>query len=82
MLLNNELRYYTIFHRQNFGDMYGIVIDEQLPDVLIECLSNIGRIKMFEAINDDHIECWVNVPGRGCEVYMLFPYDEGVIEVI
>jgi hypothetical protein len=36
---------------------------------------------MFEAINEDHIECWVDVPNRGCEVYLLFPYDEGVIEV-
>jgi len=36
---------------------------------------------MFETINEDHIECWVDVPNRGCAVYLLFPYDEGVIEV-
>ena len=36
---------------------------------------------MFEAIDNDHIECWVNTPNNGCVSYMLFPYDEGVIEV-
>ncbi len=81
MLLNNEQRYYTIFHRHNWGDMYAIIIEETLPDVLIECLQNIGKIKMFETIDNDHIECWVETPKDGCVVYMLFPYDEGVIEV-
>ena len=81
MLLNNDLRYYTVFHRHMAGDFYNAIIEENLPDVLIECLQNIGTIKMFETIDNDHIECWVDIPSRGCEVYLLFPYDEGVIEV-
>ena len=81
MLLNNDLRYYTVFHRHMAGDFYNNVVEENLTDALIECLQNIGKIKMFEAIDNDHIECWVDVPNRGCEVYLLFPYDEGVIEV-
>ena len=81
MLLNNEARYYTLFHRHPLGEFYSNIVEENLPDVLIECLQNIGTIKMFEAINDDHIECWVNKPNNECIVYLFFPYDEGVIDV-
>ena len=36
---------------------------------------------MFEPIENERIECWVNTPDDGCIVYLFFPYDEGVIEV-
>lgn len=81
MLLNNDKRYYTVFHRHTLGDFYNVIIEEYIPDVLIECLQNIGTIKMFEPIENERIECWVNTPDDGCIVYLFFPYDEGVIEV-
>lgn len=74
MLLNNDIRYYTLFHRFELNN-------ETMEDVIIECLQDLGVIKMID--NDtDKIECWIDSEEYGTIVLYLFPYDRGVVEVI
>ena len=72
MLLCNELRYYTIFHVCN-------EYDENVEDIILECLKNIGVIQQINKTEDGRaIECWVK-NDKGTFMFMLFNYDEGVI---
>lgn len=73
MLLVKDISYYTLFVVNNDSD-------ENISDVIIECLSNIGGI--IDIDNDDTgaIEVWVKDPEGEAHIGYLFPYDEGVIE--
>ena len=72
MLLCNELRYYTIFHVCN-------EYEENVEDIILECLKNIGVIQQINKTEDGRaIECWVK-NDKGTFMFMLFNYDEGVI---
>lgn len=79
LLCRDTLNYYTLLHRHIAGDFYNAIVEENLEDVVIECLQNIGPIKMIEP-DGEKVECWVQTP-NGCVAVYLFPYDEGVIEV-
>lgn len=70
MLLNNELRYYTIFERTK-------TTDEDFILCLKDCLASVGDIKTIEEENGA-IGIWVTTTAY-CHCLYLFPYDEGVV---
>lgn len=70
MLLSNELRYYTVFIvNKNY--------DENVEDIVFECLNDMGTIKQINEAQDG-IECWI-VNDDGCFMFMLFNYDWGIV---
>lgn len=72
MMLSNERKYYTVF---NF--LSGKDDTREAADQVINCLMNIGGIKSIEITADKvAIEIWIDT-----DVYYLFPYDLGVIEI-
>lgn len=86
MLLCNEKKDYTIFHRQ-YDSIRGIYldnageIDDTLERILIdECLPNRGQTKSIELTeNKDAIEIWLSIDGESF-CYYFFPYDMAIIE--
>jgi len=86
MLLCNDRKDYTIFHRSYNGttklfcDNEGTV-EETLETVLIdECLPNRGETKSIELTeNKDAIEIWISI-NKESYCYMFFPYDAAIIE--
>lgn len=73
MLLNDELRYYTIFHINEDAN-------EVIHGVLQECLENVGDlidVDFNEAT--DACECWVKNNNQ-VSMFVFFVYDMGVIE--
>lgn len=74
MLLSNELRYYTVFHRVN---------KENTPIIereVIECLQEQGVIQIIDFDNSgNNVECWIKNE-KGTFMFLLFNYDWGVIE--
>ena len=77
MLLNHELRYFTLFHQESpqfrhitKGNIYAI-------------LEELGEIKSIELTNDSMaLECWVSLNNdpEDTHVFVLFDYDRGVVE--
>lgn len=86
MLLCNERKDYTIFHRrydnkiEQFLDNAG-TNEETLEKILIdECLPNRGGIKSIELTEDKNaIEIWLSIDEESF-VYYFFPYDAAIIE--
>ena len=86
MLLCNERKDYTIFHRrwdgaiEQFLDNVG-TIEDTLEKILIdECLPNRGRTKSIELTeNKDAVEIWISIDGESY-CYYFFPYDAALIE--
>jgi hypothetical protein len=76
MLLSNELRYYTVFKIEPYGEAI-----ESFGDLLVSCLREIGDIKSIEVIEDGTAEIWVSSPDNPetADVFYLFPYDNGVL---
>lgn len=71
MLLCNDLRYYTVFIKD---ESY----EEAIEDVLIECLNNLGEIKSIDFTNEnDAIEIWFY---REDELYVSYFFVYGGIE--
>ena len=78
MLLNNERKYYTVFH---LPENKAILLISKIEDEVIECLKEQGAIKSIEKIDDNTIEAWVyDDVEEAAYVYYLFNYDKGVIE--
>lgn len=73
MLLNNENRYYTVFQLNENSN-------ENVADVLQECLENIGEIKAINEKDDGAFEFWVSTETESA-AYLFFDYTFGVIEV-
>ena len=73
MLLNNELKYYTIFLIGLASTLFNKPEDE-----IIECLQAQGEIKEITLV-ENGIECWVTKDNESF-VYYLFEYDKGVIK--
>lgn len=72
MLLCHDLRYYTIFLKNKS-------YEENMEDVVIECLEYFGDIKSIEYDEDSNvIELWFTYEEEPFVAY-LFGYDEGVI---
>ena len=87
MLLCNEKKDYTIFHRNQklkngeFLDRSEGYTGEYLETVLIdECLPNRGYTKSIELTeNKDAIEIWISIDDDSY-CYYFFPYDNAIIE--
>ena len=85
MLLCNDRKDYTIFHRNEtedglFKDSEGLT-DDVIEKILIdECLPNRGRTKSIELTeNKDAVEIWISIDGESY-CYYFFPYDAAIIE--
>lgn len=74
MMLNHDLRYFTIF-------TYGK--DKPVPDwmasSMIDIAQSLGTLKSIE-IAPNMAEFWIT-SSAGCNMYAVFPYDKGVIEI-
>lgn len=87
MLLCNENKDYTVFHRNKktdngeFLDLCEGYSGDRLEKVLIdECLPNRGRTKSIEIAQDNGaVEIWISIEGESY-CYYLFPYDTAIIE--
>ena len=87
MLLCNENKDYTIFHRHRksengeFLDLSEGYEGEILENVLIdECLVNRGKTKSISLTETkDAIEIWISINGDSY-VFYFFPYDAAIIE--
>lgn len=74
MLLNNEIRYYTLFHKSaNSNESFG--------DVVKECVEGFGTIKDVASVENNAFEIWVTDEKNETYCFMLFDYTAGVIEV-
>ena len=74
MLLNNEIRYYTLFHKS--ADSV-----EPFGDVVKECVEGFGTIKDIASVENNAFEIWVTDEKNETHCFMLFDYTAGVIEV-
>jgi hypothetical protein len=87
MLLCNERKDYTIFHRnydataETFCDNCTHCTVERIEKILIdECLPNRGNTKSIELTEtEDAIEIWISIDGESY-CYYFFPYDTAIIE--
>jgi hypothetical protein len=74
MLLNNDLRYYTVFLTKTaFLDDLKVIEDE-----VIACLHDLGVIKSISINDDGVVECWVTIDDKSYPLF-LFDYTKGVI---
>ena len=85
MLLCNDRKDYTIFHRNEiedglFKDSEGLIEDVIEKILIDECLPNRGGIKSIELTeNKDAREIWLSIEGESY-CYFFFPYDAAIIE--
>ena len=87
MLLCNEKKDYTIFHRnfdataETFCDNCTHCSVERIENILIdECLPNRGNTKSIELVEDNNaIEIWISIDEESY-CYYFFPYDAALIE--
>lgn len=77
MLLCNDIHYYTVL---NITDT-----DNSLTfyNLVIELLQDNGAIQLIDWMNvdKDAVECWIK-NDKGALMFLLFPYDWGVIECV
>ena len=79
MLLCNDQKDYTLFHRSGKGseDTIGCGLIDILLD---ECIPNRGRAKSIDITEDKAaIEIWISI-NKESFCYYFFPYDLGIIE--
>ena len=74
MLLNNEIRYYTLFHKSPDSV-------EPFGDVVRECVESFGTIKDVASVGNNSFEIWITNKQNETYCFMLFDYTAGVIEV-
>lgn len=75
MLLNNDIRYYTIFQYEN-----QICVDD-MADEIIDIVTALGEVKEITLDETgDAIEFWVMYEGE-CHMFLLFDYTRGVVKV-
>ena len=86
MLLCNDRKDYTIFHRNKnkngtYWDLCEGFVGNVLEKILInECLINRGEVKSIELTEDNTaIEIWISIDQESY-CYYFFPYDTAVIE--
>jgi hypothetical protein len=76
MLLCNENRYYTIFHRTNNSVSVKSIGDKLLDFIFNDTyLKSLGDVK-YIAVNDDHVEIWIEEM-----YYALFPCDTFIVNI-
>lgn len=75
MFLNNTEHYYTLF---TFKDNFKF---KEMSDEIIDIIKELGEVKSIELSEDGNaIEAWIMYNGQ-CQVFYLFNYERGVIEV-
>lgn len=75
MLLCNEQHYYTIFTFKSCFDA------NELSNTLFEVVQDLGEIKSIEE-NSGALEFWIKKKDEDVSnVYVLFDYSQGVIEI-
>lgn len=74
MLLNHDLHYYTIFMRCDTEE-------DRLAQATYECLSSLRcTYKSIDYTADgDAVEIWLHNEEIGAIMFLLFPYDQGVV---
>ena len=76
LLLSNENKYYTIFHRNSNTFSFNDLTSE-----VMNIVQDLGGIKSIELDDGGSaLEFWIKYNGE-CSLFLLFPYDRGVIEV-
>lgn len=76
LLLNNENKYYTIFHRNSSDFSFNDLTSE-----IMDITQDLGGIKNIELDDSGSaLEFWINYNGECC-LFLLFDYTRGVIEV-
>ena len=75
MLLNNELRYYTVF---SFDSKYG---DDEFGSAVIDTILYLGDVLSVEPTKDNKaLEIWIRIPNtEEAHVLYLFGYDSGIV---
>ena len=78
MLLCNDIHYYTVIH---ITDNPAEPI--MFHNLVIELLQDNGVIQDILWADEDHsaVECWIKNE-KGTFMFMLFPYDWGVVECL
>lgn len=75
MCMCKEISWYTVFHLK--GMNY-----EKAKEELRKTLEFRGTIVDIEYVHaEDAYECWIKNPEGEIEMYYLFPYDWGVVEI-
>lgn len=72
LLYGKEVGYFTLFVKDSNTD-------EQIVDLIIECLSVIGPIKDISVLDNGAIEIWINFYDNITCMY-LFDYEQGVVK--
>lgn len=75
MMLNHDKKYFTIFTYKK--DTH---IQTWMVDVMIDIARSLGTLKSIE-IAPNMVEFWITDEFGICNMYAMFPYDQGVIEV-
>lgn len=78
MMLCNELKYYTIYTWDSRGDFYKNT--NKMAWEIIDVAKTLGAIKGIEFLDDGAVELWIEADDD-CNLYYLFDYERGVIEV-
>lgn len=73
MLMVRDINYHTLFVINENND-------ENISDIIIECLSNIGDIIDINNETEEAIEAWVKDKKGEAHIGYFFPYDQGVVE--
>ena len=76
MLLNHEVRYYTVFHNRNAK------LDiENFWNELLNIFNYVGTIKIMEVDTNGAWSVWADWNDEGVShCFYLFPYDAGVVD--
>lgn len=74
MMLNHNKRYFTLF---TYG--HDKIVPQYMGDTILEIAESLGTLKAVED-NGHMLEFWID-DGDSCDMYALFNYDRGVIEV-
>ena len=80
MLLNKENSYYTLFNIQSSFALKDV--SKTMFKELCECLQTFGTIKSIDLTEDKTaFEIWVKDRDEKTFMFLLFPYDLGVIKI-
>lgn len=76
MLLNNDLRYYTVFSARSKKNMEF----HSLGEAVLVVMRELGAIRSVDLTSDSNaIEIWTDYEDTP-QCFMLFPYDKGIVE--
>lgn len=81
MLLNNDLRYYTLFNWRALSPREGGGDSEDVVRAIFSIVKDLGTLKSIELNSNGAWEFWITAPNATTNAYYLFDYTQGVIEV-